>query len=127
MKLFQGGCKGLKEKDTFDGKKQNYGNFVKLNKRELSTIRTMVAPKWNIRGQSNIYEKVPTSDGTVKSSNQTMQLVNKFKIPAIVFRILHHSVQIHQITSEFHPPRLRMPLKFVPTAMHKIEACHDGK
>ena len=33
-KLFTEGCKGVKEKDIFDGKKQNYSTFVKLIENE---------------------------------------------------------------------------------------------
>ena len=43
MKLFQEGCKGLQKEDIFDGKKQNYSNFVKLIERDFTSTRTMEA------------------------------------------------------------------------------------
>jgi len=44
-KLFQEGCKGLKESDIFGGKKTDYGNFVKLFERDMNRNRTMKALK----------------------------------------------------------------------------------
>ena len=40
-KLFRDGCNRLKEKDLFDGKKENYSNFIKLLEPELESVRVM--------------------------------------------------------------------------------------
>ena len=40
-KLFKDGCRGLKDEDLFDGKKENYTNFTKLMENELDSVRVM--------------------------------------------------------------------------------------
>ena len=40
-KLFKDGSEGLKEKDKFDGKRENYVNFNKLMKVLFDSIRAM--------------------------------------------------------------------------------------
>ena len=40
-KMYNDACKGLKEANLFDGKKENYTNFVKLIKKEFKTMRGM--------------------------------------------------------------------------------------
>ena len=68
-KLFQEGCKGLKESDIFNGKKQDYGNFVKIIKRDLSCTSTMKAlkiiTKWDTRGSTDEVKRIPTQEGMV--------------------------------------------------------------
>ena len=53
-KLFTDGCNSLKAEDLYDGKKQNYGNFVKIIEGELNATRTMEALEvntmWNTGG-----------------------------------------------------------------------------
>ena len=44
-KLYQEACKGLKEKDLFDGKKENYSSFINLIEKVLSTTSLMDALK----------------------------------------------------------------------------------
>ena len=64
-KLFQEGCKGLKENDIFDGRKQNYGNFVKLLEGYLNNTRTMdtfeTCTEWDTK-VSSATEKKDTND-----------------------------------------------------------------
>ena len=47
QKLYQEACKGLKEKKLFDGKKENYSNFIKLIEKVLSATRLTDALKIN--------------------------------------------------------------------------------
>ena len=76
-KLFQEGCKGLKEKDIFDGRKQNYVNFVKLLEGDLNNTRTMeafeICTEWDTKGSSAAAKRIPTIEGTVDifTSNKT--------------------------------------------------------
>ena len=50
-KLFTEASKGLKEKDMFNGKRENYGNFVKLIEKDFENTRIMesleIAVFWN--------------------------------------------------------------------------------
>ena len=39
--LFKDGCRGLKDEDLFDGRKENYTNFTKLIENELESVRVM--------------------------------------------------------------------------------------
>ena len=68
-KLFQEGSKGLKDKDIFDGKKVNYGNFVKLIERELNATRTMealeICTEWNKGATTAEGKRIPLKDNTV--------------------------------------------------------------
>ena len=49
-KLFQDACKGLKDKDLFDGKRETYSDFAKLIERQFNTTRVMesllIPTKW---------------------------------------------------------------------------------
>ena len=40
-KLYQEVCKGLKEEDCFDAKRENYSNFVKTIEQQLQDVRVM--------------------------------------------------------------------------------------
>lgn len=80
----QEGCKGLKEADIFDGKKQNYGNFVKLVERGLNCIRTMktlkIATEWDTGGSTDEANMIPTQEGMVdifKSNEATSEEIKK--------------------------------------------------
>ena len=68
-KLFQEGCKGLKDKDIFHGKKPNYGNFVKLIERELTSTRTMtsleISTEWDSNSSSTKAKRIPNADGII--------------------------------------------------------------
>ena len=56
-KLFAEACRVLKEKDTFDGSKTGYNNFVKLIKYKLESTRTTgvleIFIKWNIKARTD--------------------------------------------------------------------------
>ena len=41
MELFTEASKGLKEKDSFNGKRENYGNFVKLIEKDFENTRNI--------------------------------------------------------------------------------------
>ena len=68
-KIFQEGCKGLKESYIFDGKKQDYRNFEKLIEGYLNYTRTMkalkIATKWDISGSTDESKRIPTQEGMV--------------------------------------------------------------
>ena len=68
-KLFTEGCKGIKEEDLFDGKKQNYGDFVKLIEEGLNDTRTMEAleinTKWADGGDVDAAKRIPLAEGKV--------------------------------------------------------------
>ena len=68
-KLFTDGCKGLKENDLFDGKKQNYGKFVKLIEGEFLDTRTMEALEinthWMGGGDVDAARRVPSAGGKI--------------------------------------------------------------
>ena len=68
-KLFTEGCKGVKEKDIFDGKKQNYSTFVKLIEMNLSSTRTMDAlkinTKWVAGGDIDATKRDPLQEGEI--------------------------------------------------------------
>ena len=68
-KLFTEGSKGVREKDIFDGKKQNYNNFVKLIQGDLNARRTMGAlkinTKWVTGGDVDSSKRMPLPDGEI--------------------------------------------------------------
>ena len=68
-KIFQEGCKGLKDKEIFDGKKLNYGNFVKLIEPGLTSTRTMTALEistaWDSNGSSTEAKRIPDANGII--------------------------------------------------------------
>ena len=79
-KLFQEGCKGLKDKDIFDGKKPNYGNFVKLIEPGLTSTRTMpaleISTAWDSNSSSTEAKRIPDANGIIdifKSNKATTE------------------------------------------------------
>ena len=79
-KLFTEGCKGVSEKDIFDGRKQNYSNFVKLIEGDLNAKRTMsalkISTKWEPGGDTDAAKKIPLSEGEIdlfKSNKATKE------------------------------------------------------
>ena len=61
-KLFTEGCKGVSDKEFFNGKKQYYGTFVKLIKCDLNARRTMAAlktsTKWTAGGATGAAKRL---------------------------------------------------------------------
>ena len=83
-KLFNEGCKGVSNKDIFDGKKQNYSNFVKLIEGDLNARRTMTAlkisTKWDVGGNSGATERIPFPEGEIdifKSNKATKEEIEE--------------------------------------------------
>ena len=117
-KLFQEGCKGLKNKDIFDGKKQNYGNFVKLIQRELNTTRTMaaleVSTKWDSKDSSTEAKRIPTSDG----------IINIFKLNKATFEVIKEHCNCVWETTPFgtDTPKYSKTFATAPTDISKLEA-----
>ena len=74
-KLFKDGCKGLKEKELFDGKKENYGDFVKLLEVECESIRVVeclnIPTAW-IAGGTAAARRVPTAAGMIDIFNSNL-------------------------------------------------------
>ena len=68
-KLFQDGCKGLKEKDLFGGERDKYSDFVKLIEKNFNSVRVMealqIATKWNDSASTAEEKKKVTPDGMV--------------------------------------------------------------
>ena len=68
-KLFTEGCKGVSEKDIFDGRKQNYSNFVKLIEGNLNSKRTMsalkISTKWEAGSGADAAKRTPLSEGDI--------------------------------------------------------------
>ena len=64
LKLYTGGCKGLDKELKFDGKRENYNNFVKLISQKLSNRKVKECPKimtsWETSGT------VPKQPSTIK-------------------------------------------------------------
>ena len=69
-KLFLDACKGLPDKDKFDGKRENFGNFAKLLEQQLNSTRTMEAMVVNTEWTTGT--RTPDASGTVNifKSNQ---------------------------------------------------------
>ena len=83
-KLFTEGCKGVSEKDIFDGRKQNYSNFVKLIEGDLNAKRTMsalkISTKWEPGGDTDAAKRIPLSEGEIdlfKSNKATKEELNE--------------------------------------------------
>ena len=68
-KMFTEGCKGVSEKDIFDGKKQNYSNFVKLIEGDLNARRTMgvltINTMWAEGGATDATKRIPLPEGRI--------------------------------------------------------------
>ena len=66
----------MKPEDVFDGKKQSYGNVVKLIEGDLNGTRTMEAlevyTEWSTGGDINDAKRVPLAEGYINifESNQ---------------------------------------------------------
>ena len=72
--LFTETSKGLKEKDMFNGKRENYGNFVKLIEKDFENTRIMesleIAVFWNYCQSCS---REPTKIINVFNSNEVTQ------------------------------------------------------
>ena len=81
-KLFKDGCVGLKEKDLFDGKKQNYTNFCKLLEPELESVRLMecmtIPTEWPTTGTAE-QKRVPTEEGMIDIFNSNLCTVDELE------------------------------------------------
>ena len=84
-KLFTEGSKGVREKDIFDGKKQNYNNFVKLIQGDLSARRTMGAlkinTKWVTGGDVDASKRMPLPEGEIdlfESNRATKEEIEEY-------------------------------------------------
>ena len=68
-KLFTEGYKGVSKKDIFDGRKQNYSNFVKLIEGNLNSKRTMsalkISTKWEAGDDTDTSKRTPLLEGDI--------------------------------------------------------------
>ena len=68
-KLYQDACRGLRENDYFDGRKENYSNFIKLMEKPMFSTRIMgaltIATEWDKSGSSVEGKRIPTKAGMV--------------------------------------------------------------
>ena len=83
-KLYQEACKGLKDKDLFDGKRENYSNFIKLIEKDLSATRLLDSLKintvWDITAPSAAGRRIPKAEGLIdlfKSNKATKEQVEE--------------------------------------------------
>ena len=86
-KMYMDACKGLKEKDLYDGTKKNWNGFVKLMRKPLNDVRVMevlkVTTKWdedNIddAGKRMVVEDANLFDRHNLSTKQVIDYVNLF-------------------------------------------------
>ena len=84
-KLFTEGCKGVSDKDIFDGRKQNYSNFVKLIEGDLNARRTMGALKintmWATGGATDNTKRIPLPEGQIdlfESNKATKEEIEEY-------------------------------------------------
>ena len=68
-KLYQEACKGLKDKDLFDGKRENYSNFIKLLEPDLTAFRLLDSLKintaWDNAASTVAGQRIPKKAGTI--------------------------------------------------------------
>ena len=81
-KLYQDACKGLKDKDLFDGKRENYSNFIKLIERDLTAFRLLdnlkINTEWATTASTIEHQRIPTPEGIIdlfKSNKATKEQV----------------------------------------------------
>ena len=83
-KLYQEACKGLRDKDLFDGKRENYSNFLKLIEKDLSATRLLDSLKihtiWDAHASTLAGQKIPKTNGLIdifKSNKATKEQVEE--------------------------------------------------
>ena len=68
-KLYQEACKGIKNEDRFDGKRENYGGFAKLIEPQLKDVRLMEAlqipTEWNSLALNIDGRRLPFQESTI--------------------------------------------------------------
>lgn len=81
-KLYQDACKGLKDKDLFDGKRENYSNFIKLIEKDLTAFRLLdnlkINTEWATAASTIEHQRIPTPEGIIdlfKSNKATKEQV----------------------------------------------------
>ena len=74
-KLFQDGCKGLKDDQLLDGKKENYSTFSKLLERIFDDVRVieclMIPTVWDVNAATPAGKRIVISDGIVDFFNSS--------------------------------------------------------
>ena len=69
-KLYHDACKGLTD-NKFDGKKENFNDFIKLIENEFQKTRVMealeITTEWDISASDTEDQKMPTAEGTINS------------------------------------------------------------
>ena len=81
-KLYQEACKVLKDKDLFDGKRDNYSNFIKLLEPDLTAFRLLdslkINTEWDNGASIVAGQRIPKQAGTInifKSNKSTKKQV----------------------------------------------------
>ena len=68
-KLYQDACKGLTSEDRFDGKRENYPNFVKLIEQSLQDVRVMetleISTRWDQSATDPDDRRLPVQDDII--------------------------------------------------------------
>ena len=68
-KLYQEVCKGLRDKDLFDGKRENYSNFLKFIEKDLSATRLLDSLKintiWDVNASTVEGQRIPKTTGLI--------------------------------------------------------------
>ena len=68
-KLYQEAYKGLRDKDLFDGKRENCSNFLKLIEKNLSTTRLLDSLKintiWDVNASTAARQRIPKINGLI--------------------------------------------------------------
>ena len=84
-KLYQEACKGLSKDDRFDGKRENYPNFVKLLEQQLQDVRVMetleVPTAWDSSATNPDDQRLPIQTDVVdifKSHKATSEQVEHY-------------------------------------------------
>ena len=81
-KLYQEACKGLKDKDLFDRKRENYSNFIKLIKKGFTVFRLIdnfkINTQWDMAASTIEDQRIPQPEGIIdlfKSNKATKEQV----------------------------------------------------
>ena len=83
-KLYQEACKGLRDKDLFNGKRENYSNFLKLTEKDLSATSLLDSLKintiWDVNASTVEEQMIPKTTGLIdifKSNKATQEQVEE--------------------------------------------------
>ena len=122
-KLYHDACKGLPEKCQFDGKKENFQDFIKLIEKEFKKTRVMealeISTEWDDSASDIESKKMPTARG----------LIDIFKSKQVTQdQILAHSELVWASTAHGSTtPRYFKRFNTPPTTTNDIEDARNQR